>query len=173
MLQPPPTPDQLPRVGGMWGSFNNETLGLPQGLNLKPLGLADLFGLNPNGPCDFGVCAPVGNSVVGVDDVAEGAALVRLFFYAVAAYELYKAAEKIKPPTANVPCEPPAGTSCYETHSGHTHNGWDPHYHIWTQNQNPLTGQCHWNRGAGTGGATDVPPPGIQSCSSYPSWPSN
>ncbi len=53
----PPTPDQLPRVGGRYGDVNNETLGLPPGINLKALTLGDLFGLNPNGPCDFGVCA--------------------------------------------------------------------------------------------------------------------
>jgi hypothetical protein len=70
-------------------------------------------------------------------------------------------------------CVPPAGTQCYETHSGHPHNGWDPHSHIWTQNRNPSTGQCFWNRGAGTGGAVQTPPAGMNSCSAYPTWPAN
>lgn len=55
---PPEPPDQRPRNGGVWP--DNETLGLPGGLNIQPLSLGDLFGLNPNGPCDFGVCVPVG-----------------------------------------------------------------------------------------------------------------
>ena len=36
---PPPTPDQRPRVGGNWP--NGETLGLPTGMNLKPMSLAE------------------------------------------------------------------------------------------------------------------------------------
>ena len=39
---------------------SGETLGLPQGLNLQPLGLAGLLGLDPSGTCDLGVCNPVG-----------------------------------------------------------------------------------------------------------------
>jgi len=158
------------RKGGVWA--NNETLGLPTGLNQAPLGLGDLIGLNPG--CNFAVCNPLGNGfVAGVDDAAEAAIAVRIFFYVVAAYEVYKVSQQTKAPTANVPCDPPAGTKCYEGHSGHSHNGWDPHYHIWTQNQNPFTGQCFWNRGGGTSGATDAPPSGMQDCSSYISWPTN
>ena len=81
-----------------------------------------------------------------------------------------------KPATCNAgcpPCDPPGGTQCYETHSGHPHNGWDPHSHIWQQNQNPNTCKCFWNRGGGTGGATQFPPAGMSECSSYPSWPTN
>jgi RHS repeat-associated protein len=70
-------------------------------------------------------------------------------------------------------CIPPAGTQCYEEHSGHTHNGWDPHSHIWTQNQNPTTGVCFWNATNGPKGATQFPPAGMNSCSSYPTWPAN
>jgi hypothetical protein len=52
---PPPTPDQLPRHGGQWP--NNETLGLPGGLNIHPLSLGDFFGLTPGGQCgDFLNC---------------------------------------------------------------------------------------------------------------------
>jgi len=71
----------------------------------------------------------------------------------------------------NSGCIPRAGTQCYEGHSGHTHNGWDPHYHIWTVNQNPATGRCFWNRGTGASGATQFPPPGMNGCSAYPTWP--
>ena len=71
------------------------------------------------------------------------------------------------------PCVPPSGTECYETHSGHTHNGWDPHSHIWQQNQNPQSCKCYWNRGRGSDGATQFPPAGMSECSSYPSWPTN
>src|ERR1700727_685756 len=31
------------------------------------------------------------------------------------------------------PCIPPAGTECYEPHSGHTHGGFDRHFHLWWQ----------------------------------------
>ena len=52
----PPHPRQWP---------DNETLGLPPGINFKALSLGDLFGLNPNGPCDFGVCEPAGSGFLG------------------------------------------------------------------------------------------------------------
>jgi RHS repeat-associated protein len=68
----------------------------------------------------------------------------------------------------NSGCMPSAGTQCYETHSGHDHNGWDPHSHIWTMNQAP--GRCIWNRGAGTSGATQFPPAGMEPCMAYPTW---
>jgi hypothetical protein len=49
---------------------DNETLGLPGGLNIRPLSPGDFFGLTPG--CDFGnICAPIGNSFVGVDDAIE------------------------------------------------------------------------------------------------------
>jgi hypothetical protein len=69
---PPPTPDQLPRTG-RYGSINNETLGLPPGISLRIGSLGDLFGLNPNGPCDFGVCAPIGGNF-SAGTIAIGAA---------------------------------------------------------------------------------------------------
>jgi hypothetical protein len=51
----------------------NETLGLPQGLNMSPLGLGSLLGLAPGTQCgDFVACGsfgPVANGIVGVDDV--------------------------------------------------------------------------------------------------------
>jgi RHS repeat-associated protein len=70
------------------------------------------------------------------------------------------------------PCDPPAGTQCYESHSGHTHNGWDPHYRIWIQNQDQNTCKCFWNKQRGTTGVTQFPPAGLE-CSSYPTWPWN
>ena len=42
------------RVGGKWP--DGETLGLPTGLNLKPMGLAELIGLSPGTQCEFGAC---------------------------------------------------------------------------------------------------------------------
>jgi RHS repeat-associated protein len=71
------------------------------------------------------------------------------------------------------PCVPPAGTMCYEPNSGHTHNGWDPHYHVWQQNQNPATGKCFWSKTHGTRGTTPAPPAGMLDCNTYPSWPTN
>ena len=70
-----------------------------------------------------------------------------------------------------VPCDPPQGTECYVTDSGHTHNGWDPHYHIWRRGQNPKTCQCFWNRGAGKNGATEFPPSSLQKCEIFITWP--
>jgi RHS repeat-associated protein len=61
---------QPQRKGGVWPG--NETLGLPAGLNLKPATLADILGLSPGTQCDFGVCRNIGNSLVGIDDAAEG-----------------------------------------------------------------------------------------------------
>jgi hypothetical protein len=48
------------RIGGKWP--NGETLGLPTGLNLKPMGLAGLIGLSPGNNCDW-VCVPIGSGV--------------------------------------------------------------------------------------------------------------
>ena len=53
------------------------------------------------------------------------------------------------------------------------HHGCDPHSHIWTRNQIPATGVCKWNRGNGPTGATELPPPGMLACSTYPTWPYN
>ena len=69
----------------------------------------------------------------------------------------------------NNACSPPKGTVCWEEHTSHTHNGWNPHYHIWTMNQIPSTGKCYWRKGNGPGGTKGSPPSG-QSCSNYPSW---
>jgi len=50
------------RIGGKWP--NGETLGLPTGLNLKPMGLAELIGLSPGTSCDLGVCGTIGNGLL-------------------------------------------------------------------------------------------------------------
>lgn len=57
----PASPPQ--RSGGVWP--NNETLGLPGGLNAHPLGsLGNLFGLSPNLGCgDFVACGSLGPDV--------------------------------------------------------------------------------------------------------------
>jgi RHS repeat-associated protein len=52
-----------PSAGGNHGPWaNGETLGLPKGLNLKPMGLSELIGLSPGTQCDFGVCGTIGSS---------------------------------------------------------------------------------------------------------------
>lgn len=55
---PPPEGGGTPSGLAKWTS--GETLGLPQGLNLRPMSLGGLLGLDPSGTCDFGVCNPVG-----------------------------------------------------------------------------------------------------------------
>ncbi len=172
------------------GGIVGVDLGIDLGGGGSSLGLGGVPGSSPtqtstaspwNQACDFGVCNPIGNGIAGVDDtieigicVAQPEACVAilgagLLYY----YYLQHRTQTSSSPNTAVPCDPPAGTRCYEEHIGHPHNGWDPHYHVWTQNQNPMTGQCFWNRGGGTGGATELPPAGMQSCSSYASWPSN
>jgi RHS repeat-associated protein len=58
----PPRPPAGPKPGPLknvnWP--NGETLGLPGGLNIQPLSLADLLGLAPGTSCEFGVCMPIG-----------------------------------------------------------------------------------------------------------------
>src|SRR5439155_3346457 len=66
------------RHGGVWP--DNETLGLPRGLNIRPLGLGDLFGLAPNLGCgDFVQCGslgPFGNSFIPALAGAAGGTIV-------------------------------------------------------------------------------------------------
>jgi len=62
---PPPTPDQFPRVGGEWP--DNESLGLPSGMKLRPLGLADLLGITPNLHCPVCMDIITGVSAGGTD----------------------------------------------------------------------------------------------------------
>ncbi len=45
-------------------NWSTETLGLPGGLHLQPLSLANLLGLSPGTECDFGVCAPIGGNFI-------------------------------------------------------------------------------------------------------------
>jgi len=73
-------------------------------------------------------------------------------------------------PQQHPPCDPPSETQCYEEHTGHSHNGSDPHYHKWQINQNPQTGVCYWNDIGGPKGGTSSPPGGMKDCHSYPSW---
>ncbi len=70
----------------------------------------------------------------------------------------------------NSGCIPPAGTQCYDEQSGHSHGGFDPHFHIYTMNQNPATRQCFWNKKRLNDGAVGVRPPNMYSCSVYPTW---
>jgi len=54
---------------GLWPE--NRTFGLP-GLSAGPLNLGGLLGLNPNGPCDFGVCNPIGFGFQNPEEIAVG-----------------------------------------------------------------------------------------------------
>ena len=39
-------------------------------------------------------------------------------------------------------CNPPVGSQRQQCHRNHTHNGWNPHYHIFTVNQSPIVADC-------------------------------
>jgi RHS repeat-associated protein len=58
---PGPVPPTAARTGGVW--LDNETLGLPGGLNVHPLSLGDLFGLTPG--CEFGPCGDDSSTFAG------------------------------------------------------------------------------------------------------------
>ena len=70
------------------------------------------------------------------------------------------------------PCDPPPdkGTWCGEFQSGHTHGGFDPHFHLFLRNQRPSDCRCFWNEQNGPGGATGALPPNVRECTTYPSW---
>jgi RHS repeat-associated protein len=70
------------------------------------------------------------------------------------------------------PCDPPVGTECQQSDSGHLHHGWDPHYHLWKRGQRPDC-TCTWNKindktrpDPISGGDGDLLP----ECSSFSSW---
>ena len=70
------------------------------------------------------------------------------------------------------PCDPPVGTECQQSDSGHLHHGWDPHFHLWKRGQRPDC-TCTWNKindktrpDPISGGDGDLLP----ECSSYTSW---
>ncbi|MDR0702327.1 MAG: hypothetical protein LBF61_07965, partial [Azoarcus sp.] len=70
------------------------------------------------------------------------------------------------------PCSPPVDTKCHQSDSGHTHNGWGHHFHIWNRGQNPDTCKCFWNKKHGPAGTTHFPPEAMSDCRTYSSWPS-
>lgn len=150
------------------------------GLNLRPATLADLLGLSPGTQCDLGGCNPIGNGLTEGVVLGAGGTIVCQIADPCGAIEdtallilLLTTAIVLEKTTTFQPCIPPAGTQCYEMHKGHTHNGWDPHYRIWTRNQVPSIGKCYWNEGHGTRGTTELPPAGMQECSTYSTWPNN
>jgi RHS repeat-associated protein len=57
------TPTSSGPVGTTWP--DNETLGLPGGLNVHPLSLVDFFGLTPGTSCEFGPCGAGPNTFAG------------------------------------------------------------------------------------------------------------
>jgi len=167
--------------GGTHGPWpGNQTTGLPQ-LPTQPLSLGDLMSFAPGEitPDEVGLGTTI--CVVQPELCVAGIITIGVIVYApqiVSAIQqtiTQSQTQSVPNTTTNnsQPCVPPAGTKCYETQSGHTHNGWDPHSHIWTRNQVPSTGKCFWNRGGGTQGTTQFPPAGMQSCSTYSTWPNN
>jgi RHS repeat-associated protein len=175
----PPSPP--PGGGGNHGPWpGNQTTGLPQ-LPTQPLSLGDLMSFTPGAvtPDEIGLGTTI--CVVQPEVCVAGIITIGVIVYApqiVSAIQqtISQSQTQAAPSTTtnnSQPCVPPAGTKCYETQSGHTHNGWGPHSHIWTRNQVPSTGKCFWNRGGGTQGTTQFPPAGMQSCSTYSTWPNN
>lgn len=176
----PPSSGDGSNGGGTHGPWpGGETTGLPQ-IPTQPLSLGDLLGLTPGLADGFQSAAtyPTAGAICAAN-APECTIAILVLGSAYLAYEIYQHTQTQTQAAPNTttnnsqPCVPPAGTQCYETHSGQTHNGWDPHSHIWTSNQVPGTGKCHWNKGGGTKGTVEFPPPGMQSCSNYSTWPWN
>lgn len=159
---------------GMTGRFvNRDPIGETGGINLYGYDVNPVSGADPLGLT--GAVVPVGEGVAFCVRYPEFCATI-IHTIARICIPGNKADNTPIPatqPTACKPCDPPAGTMCHDEDTGHLHNGWDPHYHIWTRNQNPQTCQCYWNKQNGSGGATQYPPAGMNSCSTYLSWPSN
>lgn len=100
----PANPSSSQGGGGLWP--DNETLGLPSGLNIKPLGIGDLFGLSPNLNCgDFVGCGSLGPFENGFTSglpcqvaCAEDQQLKKLFtLFATISAQIVVTAEKILP----------------------------------------------------------------------------
>ncbi len=138
---PPPSQPPAPQPV----NFPNETLGIPNGLNLNfggPLGA-----ILPSAVCgDLGPCPMIGNSIVGVDDAVEISALTYLVGLTIYAIEKYgpPLIQTIRDATREVECEgqsqsdlrtcrklanPAARSRCYESATNRKNrclDGWDP-----------------------------------------------
>jgi RHS repeat-associated protein len=180
-LTPRPESTGVPDWGNDPGSFG-ESLGIGKGIKTGTWGVTSALGL-PDAGCEFGACgggplgfqngattAPAPLDWCGTDS---NACLTGLWALLRSIPVAAASVVTLSMTGDNSGCIPAVGTQCHEEQTGHTHNGWDPHYHIWTQNQNPSTRQCFWNRGAGTKGTTQFPPSGMNACGSYPTWPWN
>jgi hypothetical protein len=122
------------RVGGRYP--NGETLGLPRGLNLRPLSLAQLLGLAPTAPgttCDFGVCTSAGDGftaaaavpVVACLSDPVCAAVVAVGTIAITAYEIYKIHQETQSrtyPDIDQECE--SFASRFDGHETQCHYQW-------------------------------------------------
>lgn len=65
------------------------------------------------------------------------------------------------------PCNPPAGTLCWEMDVGHDHKGkGSTHYHTYQMNQDPQC-VCRWNKRRAAEHTFSEEPIGIQPCSVY------
>lgn len=110
---PVPGNPNPPNGGGTHGPWpGNQTTGLPRIPN-QPLSLGDLLGLNPNGPCDFGVCAPIGNgfapaAAVGAfaclaDPVCAAVAVgVTVVVTGIEVYKIYRQSQTQSPPESDL-----------------------------------------------------------------------
>ncbi|MDR2924552.1 MAG: hypothetical protein LBU76_01110 [Azoarcus sp.] len=73
----------------------------------------------------------------------------------------------------DAPCNPPEGTKCYDNADyGRPHAGLSPHYHIYQMQKTRPDGTCYWRKLAGKVGVGvfELPPVGINPCSSYPNF---
>ena len=68
-------------------------------------------------------------------------------------------------------CDPPVGTTCMQKDTGHTHNGWDPHYHLWKRGYKGC--KCRWDKIGGKWGGYEFPIDGLPACDSFTSFPNN
>jgi RHS repeat-associated protein len=66
-------------------------------------------------------------------------------------------------------CDPPVGTTCMQMDTGHEHNGWDPHYHLWKRGYKGC--HCRWDKIGGRWGGYEFPIPDVPMCSSFGSFP--
>lgn len=87
------------------------------------------------------------------------------------AYELQRLVSRVVESCRNCPpCDPPAGTACWQRDEGHTHKGLDPHFHIYLQEQESSSCTCQWKKKRDDKFTFGEPPPSLIPCASYPGF---